>query len=134
MKPNLMHLQDELSADRTLQVAQDRDLSLRMEPAVNRGTTETAASRTTRNSRRRCKGYRADGRRCRGALKGRQELYCSAPCRTRAKTRRRKVYYHDYYRDNREAIMKQRENYRKKRREELIAEKEDLYEVMGFLK
>lgn len=80
--------------------------------------------------RRRCKGFRADGRRCRGALKGRQKLYCSAPCRTRAKTRRRKAYHRDYYRDNKEAIKKQREDHRK----EVIAYKLAQYKAMGLLK
>ena len=58
--------------------------------------------------RRRCKGYKTNGKRCQRPLKGRQRDYCTAECRVRARGRRRASYQQAYFQRQKAARHEQR--------------------------
>ena len=85
--------------------------------------------------RRRCKGYRIDGKRCQRPLKGRQRAYCSLECRVPAERKNHAKCAGNYYQRNKDEINRQRRDAREKERKRKANTpgfKQDDLEVLGF--
>ena len=89
--------------------------------------------------RRRCKGYRIDGKRCQRPLKGRQRAYCSPECRVPAEKKQHARSSGNYYQRNKDTINERSRNQRLLAKEErLLAiekgrEQQEMLRDMGII-
>ena len=66
-------------------------------------------------TRRRCKGYKPNGKRCQRPLTGRQKSYCSQECRVPAERKKHAKCEKNYYQRNKEEINRKRRDAREKK-------------------